>query len=174
MKIGVQYYRPPHPRRRHWAGDLAAIKAHGIDFVRTWLYWRTTERVAGRFDWSDYDAFFGAAAQAGLQVVVQLVPEVQPAWFLDAHHELRPRSRDGAPNPCLGNGMCTAGSYPGVLYDQPVFQEGSARFFEAAAAHFGNHPALAMWDPWNEIMPHAGWFSFDDVTRQSDLSSISR
>lgn len=166
MKIGVQYYRPPHPQRRHWAGDLAAIKAHGIDCVRTWIYWRTTERVPGRFDWSDYDAFFDAAAQAGLRVAVQLVPEVQPAWFLEAHHELRPRSRDGAPNPCLGNGMCTVGSYPGVLYDQPVFQEGSARFLTAAAVHFRDHAALAMWDPWNEIMPHGGWFSFDEVTAQ--------
>lgn len=166
MKIGVQYYRPPHPQQRHWAGDLAAIKAHGIDCVRTWIYWRTTERVRGQFDWSDYDAFFEAAARAGLRVVAQLVPEVQPAWFLDLHRDLRPRSRDGAPNPCLGMGMCTVGSYPGVLYDQPVFQEGSARFFAAAATHFRDHPALAMWDPWNEIMPHCGFFSFDEATTQ--------
>jgi beta-galactosidase GanA len=164
--IGVQYYRPPHPQRRHWAADLAAIKAHGMDAVRTWMYWRTTERTPGEFDWSDYDTFFDAAAQAGLRVVVQLVPEVQPAWFLDRHEALRPRSREGVVNPCLGNGMCTVGSYPGILFDQPVFQEASQRFFFAAAAHFRDHAALDMWDPWNEIMPHAGWFSFDAATAE--------
>jgi hypothetical protein len=62
--------------------------------------------------------------------------------------------------------MCAVGSYPGVLFDQPAFLEGSQCFMAAAASHFGSHPAVTAWDPFNEIMPHRGYFSFDEVTEK--------
>ena len=55
--FGIEYYRPPNPPRENWAEDLRQIAALGFNTIRCWLYWRTTEPVAGRWDFSDNAKF---------------------------------------------------------------------------------------------------------------------
>jgi len=173
-RIGVQYYRPPHPRPEYWEKDLQTLKAYGITCIRLWVYWRTTEVNKGAFVWSDYDQVLDLASRSGLDVILQLVPECQPQWFLEENRSLWPKAKDGSANPCLGNGMCAVGSYPGILFDQPVFLAESQRFMAAAVSHFAPHPAVSAWDPFNEIMPHSGYFSFDEVTEKRWQNWVER
>ena len=162
--IGTQYYRSPHPAQADWAEDLATIQAHGIEAVRCWLYWREVEPEEGRWDWSVYDRFLEEAHRHGLGVLIQLLPESQPQWFLERHRALWPRTVTGKVAQQFGSGICTIGGYPGVYFDQPEAAAGMGQFIEAAVSRYLPHPALRMWDVWNEIMPHDGGYSFDETT----------
>jgi beta-galactosidase len=165
--IGTHYYRPPNPEPELWEQDFAEIARMGMSVVRCWVYWRTVQPAPDRWDWSSYDRFMDLAAKNGLKALVQLVPESSPQWFINQHPDLRPLGWDGRPMPMDGNGMIAVGGYPGMFFDQPVVAEAIADFFNAAVQRYAAHPALYAWDPWNEIAPHGGIISYDEVTRKA-------
>ena len=108
--IGTQYYRPPNPPKVFWASDLEEIRARGFKLVRTWLYWSQVNRRPGLWDYSSYDEFIELATGKGLKVLVQLVPESAPLWFVSEHPDAMYVKNDGTkftPGAC---GMMTVGS----------------------------------------------------------------
>lgn len=164
MLIGTQYYRPPNPEPDVWAKDLQQIATLGMSIVRCWIYWRQVEPMENQWRWDDYDCFFDLAHTNGLKVVVQLLPECQPNWFLQQHRELWPRDEDGRELGQEGYGMVVLGGYPGITYDQPSAANGIARFYQQTVNRYHTHPALYVWDVWNEIQPHRGLLSYDPLT----------
>ncbi len=166
MIIGTQYLRPPNPEREVWAEDMAHIRELGLKIVRCWLYWRHVEPTEGEWTWSDYDDFLELAAANDLQVLIQLIPECQPNWFLQRHRDCWPRRADGSVEPVSGMGMVVGGGYPGVYPDWPVAAEATSRFFLETVQRYAKHPALYGWDVWNEFQPHGGPISYDDPTRE--------
>ncbi|MCX6970720.1 MAG: beta-galactosidase [Verrucomicrobia bacterium] len=164
MLIGTQYYRPPNPEPNEWEADFRQIAALGFSLVRCWIYWRAVEPREGKWIWEDYDRFMDLAEKHGLKVVLQLVPESQPEWFLSRHRDLWPRDASGQAVGQAGTGMVALGGYPGIFYDQPPAAAGIAEFYRAAARRYASHPALYAWDVWNEIQPHFGVFSYDEAT----------
>jgi hypothetical protein len=77
-----------------WDGELAKMKAAGIDIVTSYIIWSHPEPKEGRFDWSgnrDLRRFVQLARKHGLQVVVRIGPwahaEVRyggfPDWVVD-------------------------------------------------------------------------------------------
>jgi beta-galactosidase len=164
MFLGTQYYRPPNPEPEVWESDFAEMRRIGLEVVRTWLYWRRVQPAEDRWEWADYDRFFDLAQRHGRRVLVQLLPESPPEWFIRQHAALRPKDARGQDLALLGNGMVAIGGYPGLFYDHPEVAEGMAAFFRAAVGRYGKHPALFAWDVWNEIQPHVGVLSYDGVT----------
>ena len=155
--FGIEYYRPPNPPRENWEADLRQIAAFGFNTIRCWLYWRTTERVAGRWDFSDYDHLFELAARNNLRVLVTLIAEAPPAWALRKLPDAILVRPDGTREPIQENcGMVTVGGYPGFCLDAPPAKHLAARFITAAAKRYGTHPALAGFALQNEVMPFYG------------------
>ena len=70
--------------REEWDGELAKVKASGVDVVASYLFWNYHEEAPGQFNWSgdrDVRGFVEAAARHGLKVIIRLGP-----W---AHGEVR-------------------------------------------------------------------------------------
>ena len=152
--FGIEYYRPPNPSRENWEEDLRKIAAFGFTTIRCWLYWQTTERQAGRWDFSDYDQLFELAARNNLRVLVTLIAEAPPAWALQKYPDSILVRPDGTREPIQENcGMVSVGGYPGFCLDEPQAKELAARFITAAARRYGAHPALAGFALQNEVMP---------------------
>ena len=155
--FGIEYYRPPNPPRENWAEDLRQIAALGFNTIRCWLYWRTTEPAAGRWDFSDYDQLFELAARHNLRVLVTLVAEAPPAWALRKYPNSILVRPDGTREPIQeNNGMVSVGGYPGFCLDEPQAKKLAARFITLAAKRYGAHPALAGFALQNEVMPFYG------------------
>lgn len=150
LPVGFQYYRAPTPLQKNWASDLKKLREDGFNTVKYWLQWRWNEPEEGVFDFSDVDALMDLAAENGLKVVLNIILDVAPVWlferFSDAHmitnsgEKLLPRATEyrqigGAPGPCLHHPEATALRM---------------RFVEQCAARYADHPALWVWDVWNE------------------------
>ena len=71
-------YQPEADLRR----DLRAMRALGVRRLRVDLSWAFVERQRGRYDWSANDRVFGAARDAGLQVLA--VVGYAPSWATSA------------------------------------------------------------------------------------------
>ncbi len=164
MLIGTQYLRPPNPDPEHWEGDLRNIQTLGFSLVRCWLLWRSVEPKEGHWQWDPYDRFMELAERHGLSVVIQLIPEAQPQWFLRKHRDLLPVTATGERMGQAGYGMLVSGGYPGIYFDHDAALQGTAEFFTQAARRYGQHPATHSWDVWNEIQPHDGLPSYDAAT----------
>ena len=164
MRIGTQYFRPPNPEPEVWDHDLKQIADLGMSLVRCWVYWRHVEPSEGDWAWDDYDRFMNLAGQNNLSVVMQLIPECQPNWFLQRHRSCWPRNEHDQEYGQEGYGMVTIGGYPGIAFDQPPAEEGIARFFHKVVERYHDHPAMDTWDVWNEIQPHSSFISYDPCT----------
>ncbi len=67
------------------ARDLRAMRDGGLDTVQLWVLWGWVESVPGRFRFDDYDRLVELAGDAGLNVVLSTIAEIQPHWI----HRLR-------------------------------------------------------------------------------------
>jgi len=83
-----------------WAEELRKIRAGGITWLATYVFWNHHEEMPGRFDWSgrrDLRRFVRLAAAAGLRVALRIGPfchgEVRnggiPDWVYGQPFEIR-------------------------------------------------------------------------------------
>lgn len=151
---GAQYYRAPTPERTYWEADHARMKAMGCNAVKYWVQWRWSERNEGEFVWDDLDKLLIIADRNGLKVILNLILDVMPVWAQKKY-----------PNSLMmniyGHQVLTSaticrqiGGYPGPCYSHEEMRLARERFFRAALQHFKGHPALWMWDVWNEPENH--------------------
>lgn len=162
MRIGIQYYRTPNPERRLWRDDFIRMREMGLDTVRFWIYWSKVNPSSGDWDWDELDELYDHAAKNNLGVVGQLVPESHPRWFVERHDNLVPLDQNGTRAQLLGHTIAAASSYPGITFDHPEAQAGTATFLDQVVRRYAGHPAAESWDVWNEIQPFS--FSHDSVT----------
>ena len=150
MKLAAQYYRPPFPDRRYWADDLRAMRDAGLQAAYLWACWGWIEPEPGRFVYDDYDELIELARQAGLQVIINTIAEIQPFWI---HREI--------PDSHLVDHMgqrvvssprreCTVGLTPGGCTDNPAVHEAMGRFLNDIAQRYAGEEHLYAWDLWNE------------------------
>lgn len=152
--IGTQFYRHPNPPVEDWSRDLARIRDSGLKVVRTWLYWLRVNPAPGEWDFSDYDRFLDAAADHGLQALIQLIPECAPQWFIHAHPDARLVNVSGRPEVPRPVGMAMVGGYPALSPDVPEVRDQMADFMVRTAQRYHERENLAAFDVWNEIMPY--------------------
>lgn len=148
--MGFQYYRAPTPDRCFWEGDLKKISEQGFNTVKYWVQWRWSERKDGVFDFSDLDELMDLAQKYNLRVILNLILDVAPPWFIKKYPDAAYVCADGKTHRSMAIDCRQIGGVPGpcVHHEMGVYYR--ERFTEEMAKHFRSHPALWVYDVWNE------------------------
>jgi beta-galactosidase len=148
--FGSQYYRAPTPEPECWEGDFANLRALGFNAVKYFVQWRWSHRAPDRFVFEDLDALMDLAASHGLGVTLNFILDVAPLWLYEAHPDARQITNAGHVVEPYTVSHRAIGGHPGPCYNHPGARADRQRFVAAAVDHFKAHPALHMWDVWNE------------------------
>lgn len=152
MVVGAQYYRPPNPPRAAWSRDLQLMRRHGFNTVKLWCCWSWMGPQPGRCDFDDIDELMDLAQAHELRVVLNIILEDAPYWLEGAQPQARYVDSEGRAV-ALGGAMNTpGGGWPGLCFDNQEVWEAARDFVRALTERYRSHPALAVWDVWNE--PH--------------------
>ncbi len=147
---GAQYYRAPTPARDCWESDLANMRRIGMTDVKFWIQWRWSHCQPEQYDWSDLDALMDLAACNGLRVTLNFILDVAPVWLFSRFPDAMMVDSSGRPARPTANLCRQIGGYPGPCYCHPEALVSRRDFVGRAVEHFRAHPALFMWDVWNE------------------------
>ena len=148
--FGVQYYRAPTPEEDSWEDDLKNIRSLGFRHVKFWVQWRWTHRAEDEFYFDDIDRLMELAQQNGLKVTLNVIFDVAPKWFTDRHPESLMIRADGSIVEPVTACYRQIGGFPGPCYNHQAAFEERMRFLSKTVERYRNHPAMHMWDVWNE------------------------
>ena len=150
LPFGAQYYRAPTPTPDKWDGDLRSMSENGFNTIKIWAQWGWNNPSEGVYDFSDIDVLMDTAHKYNLKVIINLIFDCAPEWFYKKYPEsimeyadgrlLHPqtvscRQIGGAPGPCYHH-------EPGIAIRE--------EFISRIAERYNTHPAMYMWDLWNE------------------------
>ncbi|SNT60701.1 beta-galactosidase/beta-galactosidase [Asanoa hainanensis] len=152
MIVGAQYYRPPNPPRDDWERDLRRMREAGFDTVKLWACWSWMQPTPGAIDFDDLDTLFDLAHRAGLGVVVNTILENAPYWLAAAHPSAHYQDQDQRVVRLTAAMNTPGGGWPGLCFDNPGVADAASAFLTAVVERYRDHPALRVWDVWNE--PH--------------------
>lgn len=147
---GAQYYRAPTPEAENWEADLRQMKRLGLTDVKYWVQWRWSHRSETEFYFDDLDRLMNLAAEVGLRVTLNIICDVTPVWLLNCYPDCVQIKADGTPVTPYASACRQIGGMPGPCYRHPAARAARERFLSETVRHFAAHPALAMWDVWNE------------------------
>ncbi len=150
LPFGAQYYRAPTPKRDQWARDLANMRRHRFNTIKIWAQWRWNNPSEGRYDFSDLIEIMDLAAKNDLRVIVNAIYDVAPAWFWRKHPDAAMIRRDGVRLEPQASPCRQIGGVPGPSYHHAEGMACRRAFTEAMAKALHGHPALYVWDLWNE------------------------
>jgi beta-galactosidase GanA len=152
VHVGAQYYRPPNPPRDDWNRDLRRMRELGFTTVKLWACWSWMHRADGSIDFGELDELMDLAQGAGLRVVVNTILENAPYWLEREAPKARYVDAQGRAVE-LGAAINTpGGGWPGLCFDDDTVRAAADRFLRGLVERYRGHPALAVWDVWNE--PH--------------------
>jgi beta-galactosidase len=152
MFVGAQYYRPPNPPREDWDRDLGRMRDAGFSTVKLWACWSWMQPTPDAIDFADLDRLVDLAGTHGLDVVVNTVLENAPYWLERRHPEARYRDHEDRPVQLTAAMNTPGGGWPGLCFDHEQVVSAGEAFLAAVAGRYRDHPALTVWDVWNE--PH--------------------
>lgn len=148
--FGTQYYRAPTPEPENWEADLRSMKENGFKHVKFWVQWRWSHREENEFYFEDTDRLMDLAYENGLKVTLNVIFDVAPKWFLDRYPESQMVMADGR---VVESKVCCyrqIGGFPGTCYNHERAYEERMKFLAETVKHYKDHPAMHMWDVWNE------------------------
>lgn len=156
--FGSQYYRAPTPEPECWLEDHRKMQDIGFNSVKYWVQWRWAHHKdvgnpgfeIDRFDFSEIDQLMELAWQHQLQVTLNTVFDVSPHWLFELYPDAKQVRCDGHTIEPYTVAHRQIGGHPGPCYNHPDSLYERQKFLRAALEHFRSHPALAMWDIWNE------------------------
>ncbi len=148
--FGVQYYRAPTPAPESWADDLKNIKANGFNTVKFWVQWGWTHRDENEFYFADIDRLMDLAYENGLKVTVNVIFDVAPVWVFEKYPESKMVLANGSVVEPNAEGHRQIGGFPGTCYNHEKSFEARMEFLRRTVERYKNHPAMHMWDIWNE------------------------
>jgi beta-galactosidase len=148
--IGAQYYRAPTPESSCWAEDLAHMREIGMNSVKFWVQWRWSHRLNDCFYFDDVDHLMDLALDNQLQVHINVIFDVAPHWLYDQYPDAKQVWNNGHVVEPYVVGHRQIGGHPGPCYNHPGALVERQKFLRAVVNHYRDHPALAMWDVWNE------------------------
>ncbi|NLG28340.1 MAG: hypothetical protein GX557_10540 [Chloroflexi bacterium] len=148
--FGTQYYRAPTPEPDCWSADMQALEDLGLNACKFFVQWRWSHRAADRFYFEDLDRLMDLAAEHHLGVTLNLLLDVSPVWLFERYPDAKQVDARGHTIEPYAVGHRQIGGHPGPCYRHPGALAQRRRFVEEAVAHFRGHPALQMWDVWNE------------------------
>ncbi|RED85559.1 beta-galactosidase [Cohnella phaseoli] len=150
LPFGFQYYRSPTPFRDQWERDLKNIADKGFNCVKYWVQWRASVPEENRYEFGDIAELMDLAERFGLKVVLNVIFDVAPAWFYKKYPDSKMIAADGSVVEPRALSYRQIGGAPGPCYHHGQAQAEKDRFLEAAVLAFKDHPALWVWDLWNE------------------------
>lgn len=147
---GAQYYRAPTPEPECWESDLRRMRELGFNHVKFWVQWRWAHRAPNSFYFEDIDRLMDLAHQNGLSVTLNTIFDVAPSWVLEEFPDSFPVTADG--HTVYPRAYCfrQIGGFPGPCLSHPEAAQARMRFLETVVERYANHPAMGMWDVWNE------------------------
>ena len=148
--FGSHYYRAPTPEPECWETDLDAMQDLGFNAVKFFVQWRWSHRAPDRFYFDDLDRLMDLAAEHHLGVTLNFILDVSPVWLFDLYPDAKPVDSRGHSIEPYAVSHRQIGGHPGPCYQHPGALAQRRHFVEEAVAHFRGHPAMQMWDVWNE------------------------
>ncbi len=148
--FGAQYYRAPTPEPECWEADHRRMRELGFNSVKYWAQWRWSHKQDGSFDFSDLDGLMNLAQENDLQVTINTIFDVAPHWLYTRYPDAKQVCCDGRVVEPYTVAHRQIGGHPGPCYNHPGARLERERFLRACLEHFRSHPALKMWDAWNE------------------------
>jgi beta-galactosidase len=148
--FGAQYYRAPTPEPECWAGDFAHMRELGFNAVKFFVQWRWSHRAPEHFFFDDLDALMELAGAHGLGVTLNFILDMAPVWLYDRCPDARQIDVMGHVVEPYAVSHRSAGGHPGPCYNHPEALLLRRSFVEEAIYRYRAHPALQMWDVWNE------------------------
>lgn len=150
IPMGFQYYRAPTPNKTEWEKDLANLKKWGYNTVKYWIQWRWSEPEEGVYDFSDIDELMDLAQKYGLKVVLNTILEVSPVWLDKNYPDSVMISAHGEKVTGYASEYRQIGGMPGPCYHHQKANEFKRKFLTECVKRYSSHPALYIWDVWNE------------------------
>lgn len=148
--LGTQYYRAPTPEPECWEHDHKKMQELGFNSVKYWVQWRWSHRDPNRFVFDDLDHLMDLAQSSGLQVTLNTAFDVAPVWLYGKYPDAMPVTASGQVMTPRTESHRQIGGSPGPCYTHPGALAERKHFLKKVVEHFKQHPALAMWDVWNE------------------------
>jgi len=140
-------YNPEQWPEEVWAEDIALMREAGVNLVSLGIFsWVKLEPEPGRYEFGWLDKIIGMLHEAGIAVDLATPTAAPPAWFLKAHPDIRPVTRDGK---VLGGG-----SRQTYCPHAPEYRAACVRIAGQLAARYANHPAVVLWHIHNEYGCH--------------------
>lgn len=147
---GTQYYRYPTPDKSQWEEDLKNIHDMGMMDVKFWVQWRVNNFGPNKYDFSDIDTLMDLAYKNDLRVTLNVIFDVAPVWFLKKYPCSVQVTADGRKVEQSAPGHRQIGGFPGTCYNHIEARECRKMFLIETVKRYKDHPALYMWDIWNE------------------------
>ncbi len=148
--FGSQYYRAPTPERELWQDDMARLRDLGFNQVKLFVQWRWSHRAPDRFYFEDLDELMDLAAEHGLGITLNTLTDMSPLWLFDVYPDAKQIDASGRVIEPYAVSHRSIGGHPGPCYKHPGALVERRHFLEEVVEHFRDHPAMAMWDMWNE------------------------
>lgn len=148
--FGAQYYRAPTPPAECWDEDFANMRDIGFNAIKFWVQWRWSHREPDCFFFSDLDRLMDLAARYELNVTLNIILDVSPHWLFSLYPEAKQVDNKGLVVEPYVVSHRSAGGHPGPCYNHPGALSQRKLFVQRTVEHFCRHPALQMWDVWNE------------------------
>lgn len=156
IPFGFQYYRSPTPFRNQWEEDLRNISQMGFNCVKLWVQWRASHPTENTYVFDDIQELMDIADRYGLKVVLNTLFDVAPAWFYKKYPDSKMITADGTVIEPRALSYRQIGGAPGPCYHHAPGQVEKDKFLAEAVKRFKDHPALWVWDLWNEPELTAG------------------
>ncbi|MBN2047925.1 MAG: beta-galactosidase [Anaerolineaceae bacterium] len=148
--FGTQYYRAPTPEPACWEEDLQHMQNLGFNAVKFWVQWRWTHRAPDRFYFDDLDRLMDLAAEHQLGVTLNVIFDVAPLWLYERYPDAKQIDIQGRSVEPYVVSHRQIGGHPGPCYNHPGALAERQVFLRQTLDHFRGHPAMQMWDIWNE------------------------
>jgi len=147
---GAQYYRAPTPDQIYWEEDLKRMSEAGFTDVKFWAQWRWNNRSENSYNFEDLDKLMDIANKNNLRVTINVITDVCPPWVYNTYPDSKMVTNSGQtlePSEVICRQI---GGYPGPCYNHKEAFSIRIDFIKALVARYANHPAMFMWDMWNE------------------------
>ncbi|MHB0878780.1 MAG: beta-galactosidase, partial [Anaerolineae bacterium] len=154
---GAQYYRYPTQHPEDWLADLEHLRRLGLDTIKVTAYWGVMERREGEYWWRDVDGVMDAAQANGVRVILNLLFDNVPTWVARKHSPYAILNED----PTVREQRIFGG--PTADWDNPGVLADGERFLRQLVRRYRGHPALLMWDAWEEAKYHPARNQYSDA-----------
>ena len=147
---GAQYYRAPTPEENYWRADLEKAAAIGMTDLKLWAQWRVSSPAEGEYFFDDLDRLMDLAGERGFRVTINVIYDVLPQWVGAKWPDCLMVTASGAPVRPFAGAARQVGGWPGPCLNHPGALEARRDFTRAVVERYRGHPAMFMWDMWNE------------------------